>query len=134
MQSRRTRSNRNKARADPTAIATMAAVDSFLDFLWTGITGGVAGDGAGAGKNGLHGGSGLPQRFKFLVNAESGKLDRDAGIEPLKAVGAQTQNSELTQPAECVGRNRSHKADSREAKSRDVGPVVVASDPDPGAG
>lgn len=76
------RSRRNKAKADPTAIATMAAVESFLDFLRTGL-GGTDGDGAGDGKNGLHGGNGPPQRSRFPANEEAGNFDSVFGIEPL---------------------------------------------------
>lgn len=123
MQSRRTRSNRNKARADPTAIATMAAVDSFLDFLWPGITGGVSGDGAGAGKNGLHAVSGLPQRFKFPVNAESGNLDRDAGIEPLSLLLETLKLLRL--PAEMLGRLPENPLFSRKSPVKWVKLVTV---------
>lgn len=65
---------------------TMAAVESLLDFLWTGATGGGGndGDGAGDGKNGLHDGNGRPHRSKFPVNADWGNFDRVAGIEPLR--------------------------------------------------
>ena len=40
------------------------------------------GDGAGAGKNGVHGRNGLPQRFRFPANEDEGNLASVLGIEP----------------------------------------------------
>ncbi|GLT73003.1 hypothetical protein SLA2020_448930 [Shorea laevis] len=74
-QSKRSTSRSKASRAEPTAIATIAAVESFLDFLWTGISLGFSdGDGAGDGKNGLHDASGFPQRCSFPANADAGNF------------------------------------------------------------
>lgn len=81
----RNNKNNNATIADPTAIATVAPVDSFLDFLRVGVGGlGSNGDGAGEGKNGLQGRSGPPQSPRFPVNEDAGNLRNVSGIEPLR--------------------------------------------------
>lgn len=80
------RINNKRSRQTPAAtdIPIMAPVESFLDFLWVGtIVGWIAGVGAGDGKNGVHGGSGPPQRSMFPANEDALNLPRVLGIEPL---------------------------------------------------
>lgn len=82
-QSKRINNSRKNKSADPSAIAIMAAFESFLDFL-TGAEGLIeSGDGAGAGKNGLHGANGPPQRSRFPAKEDEGNFARVSGIEPL---------------------------------------------------
>lgn len=84
-QSRKTNSNKSSNAPAATDIPIMAAVESFLDFLWGGLGGGWnAGEGAGEGKNGLHGGNGPPQRSMLPAKEEAGNFCRVAGIEPLR--------------------------------------------------
>ena len=59
-------------------------MESFFDFLWTGLDDGVLdGEGSGAGKNG-HGSNGPPHRSKFPVNDDELNLDSVEGIEPFR--------------------------------------------------
>ncbi|RDX73623.1 hypothetical protein CR513_46747, partial [Mucuna pruriens] len=84
-QSSNSSSNNAAARTDPKTIATMAPVESFLDFLYARL--GFKsddGDGAGAGKKGLQAFNGGPQRSTFPANEASGNLDSVLGIEPLR--------------------------------------------------
>lgn len=95
-------SKSNAPTAQPTAMATIAAVDSFLDFLWTGGAGGFSdGDGAGDGKNGLHGGKGPPQRSRFPLKEDAGNFDKVSGIDPLRLL---FDTLKSTKPAEMLGR------------------------------
>lgn len=55
------------------------------------------GDGVGAGKKGLHGGNGPPQRSKFLVNEEAGNFVRVLGIEPLSLLFETLKPSKLSE-------------------------------------
>lgn len=47
---------------------------------------GTSGAGAGAGKKGVHGGRGLPQRSRFPVNEDTGKRSSDLGTDPFRAL------------------------------------------------
>ena len=81
----RNSNNNNATIADPTAMAIMAPVESFLDFLPEVVGGmGSEGDGTGEGKNGLQDRSGPPQSPRFPANEDSGNLDNVSGIEPLR--------------------------------------------------
>lgn len=81
----RNNNNNSATIADPTAMPIMAPVESFLDFPPE-VVGGMGSDGDGAGevKDGLHGGSGPPQRPRFPANDDSRNLDNEPGIEPLR--------------------------------------------------
>lgn len=71
--------------ADPTAIATIAPVESFFDFFLGAGGSSEDGDGAGEGKNELlQGGKGSPQRLMFPENADTGNEANDLGIEPFR--------------------------------------------------
>ncbi|MCI57416.1 hypothetical protein A2U01_0078667, partial [Trifolium medium] len=63
----------------------MAPVESFLDLCFGLSAGGIeSGDGAGAGKNGVHDFNGGPQRSKFPAKDDSGNFESVLGIEPLR--------------------------------------------------
>lgn len=83
-QSNRTRRSSSKNREQPTAIPTIAAVESFFDFLWTGFPAGLPGDGDGDPKNGEQRVKGPPHRLRFPAKADSGNFDRLRGIEPFR--------------------------------------------------
>ncbi|KAF1887369.1 hypothetical protein Lal_00040971 [Lupinus albus] len=79
-------SNNNAPTTHPTTIPIMAPVESFLDFSCTEFDGTLSdsGDGAGAGKKGLHGCNGPPHRSKLPAKEDEGNLARVSGIEPFK--------------------------------------------------
>lgn len=79
----RSRTRRSTNNEHPTAMAMTAVLESLLR-CFRGDGGVAAGDGAGEGKNGVQGSSGLPQRARFPANAGAGNLDRFAGIGPLR--------------------------------------------------
>lgn len=82
-QRQRNRSSSKKIIDEATAIAIMAAVERFLDFLCLIMAGTEEGDGVGDGKNGLHGCNGPPQRSRFPAKDDSLNLVKIEGIEPL---------------------------------------------------
>lgn len=68
---------------EPIAIPTMAAVESFFDFLSDGINTGD-GEGDDDGKNGVQGGNGAPHKSILPENEEAGNFDKLLGIDPLR--------------------------------------------------
>lgn len=68
---------------EPIDIPTMAAVESFFDFLTDGINTGD-GDCEGDGKNGAQGGNGAPHKSILPENDEAGNFDKLLGIDPLR--------------------------------------------------
>ncbi|RDX82799.1 hypothetical protein CR513_36362, partial [Mucuna pruriens] len=120
------KSNSNASKADPTAIPTMAAVESFLDFSATGAAGPTEGEGAGAGKKGVHGGNGFPQRSLLPENDVAGKWERVLGMEPLRRL---LETSKLTRDfsGEVVGGEfeASQASDSSDDGGELAGEVIV---------